>query len=109
MRGVWIALLASDGGDVDDPAEAALEHLGDCSAAGQVWSNQIDLDHAAPDVGCKLPQLPVPARDAGVVDQDVEASMLGDDGARRLVHSRLIGQVQGLGRDTSQLAELRGG
>ena len=78
VRRVRVAFLAGDRRDVDDPAVAARDHVRDDRAAGEEGAGQVDVDDPAPDVGIELPGRPVAAGDAGVVDEDVDASVARD-------------------------------
>jgi hypothetical protein len=69
--------LADDRGDVDDPARSALDHVRQHRLRHKERARQVDRDHLVPILVGHL-QHGLVNRDAGVVDQDIEAAVLLD-------------------------------
>src|SRR3712207_2191762 len=98
------AHLADDRGDHHDPPGAALQHVPERGLGQVEGARQVDVDDPAPVVVGHLQHGAV-GGDAGVVDQDVEATVLLDDlgdgapavvgvGDVALVHGEaLVGEV----------------
>ena len=72
-----VALLADHRRDAHDPPGAAFEHLRQRGLTEEERAREVDLEHAMPVVVGHL-QHRVIAGDPGVVDEDVEASVLLD-------------------------------
>ncbi len=72
-----LAHLAEDAGDVDDASPALLEHRAHDLLGAHISGSEISLQHRIP-VGTLHPHDQLVARDAGVVDQDVDLAELGD-------------------------------
>ena len=107
VRGVRVAFLAGDRGDVDDPAVAARDHVRDHGAAGEEAAGQVDVDDAPPDVGIELPGQAVAAGDAGVVDQDVDPSVVRRGRVRGGFDRRRVGQFDVPYRDRPEVPTAR--
>src|SRR5690606_8224282 len=87
VRGVRVALLAGDRGDVDDAAVAVGDQVRHHRPAAQEGAGQVDVDNAAPLLGAQLPDLGVVAGNAGIVDQDVDLA----EGRQGRLHGGLDG------------------
>ena len=72
MRGVRIAFLAGDRGDVDDAAVTFLEHRGHDRLAADEGAVEVDTQHLAPFLQVGLPHRLVDPGDPGIVDQDID-------------------------------------
>src|ERR1700731_447779 len=72
MRGIGIAFLAGNRGDVDDAAVFLLDHRGHDRLAADEGAVEIDAQHLAPFLEVGLPHRLVDAGDAGIVDEDVD-------------------------------------
>ena len=72
MRGVGVAFLAGDGGDVDDAAVLLLQHRRHHRLAADEGPVEIDAQHLAPFLEVGFPHRLVDAGDAGIVDEDVD-------------------------------------
>ena len=75
VRCVRVALLAGHGCDVDDASIAIREHFRHDGVTDKERRDQVDVDHLAPDGRLQLPRLGIAARDAGIVDEDVDPTM----------------------------------
>ena len=99
MRGVRVAFLAGDRGDVDDAAVFLLQHRGHHRLAADEGTVEIDAQHLAPFLEVGFPHRLVDAGDAGIVDEDVDLA----ERLQRLVAGLLdggeIGNVDLEGRD----------
>src|SRR5258708_27281324 len=87
MRGVRIAFLAGDRGDVDDAAVFLREHRRHHGLAADEGPVEIDAQYLAPFVEVGLPYRLVNAGDAGIVDQNVDLT----ERLQRFVAGRLDG------------------
>ena len=72
MRGVGVAFLAGDRGDVDDAAVFLFEHRRHHRLAADEGPVEIDAQHLAPFLEVGFPHRLVDAGDAGIVDEDVD-------------------------------------
>ena len=72
-------------------------HLGDDRATAVEDAHQIHVDDAAPLVDRIFPQRMVGAGDAGVADQDVDATELAHSGCCRALDLGRVGDVDGDG------------
>ncbi len=81
MRGVRIAFLAGDRGDVHDAPVLLLEHRGHDRLADDEGAVEVDAQHLVPLGEVGLPHRLVDAGDAGIVDEDVD---LAEGGERRI-------------------------
>ena len=89
MRGVGIAFLAGDGGDVDDAPVVLLDHQrGNRLAETDERTVEIDAQHLAPLLEVSLPDRLVDAGDAGIVDENVDLA----EGFQRFVACFLNGR-----------------
>jgi hypothetical protein len=79
--------------DVDDHAAAGGEHVAGGGLGAQERPGEVDRERARPDLGRELLRGPDRA-DAGVVDEDVEAAVLGD---RRVEQRRHLPGVADVG------------
>ena len=99
MRGVGVAFLAGDRGDVDDAAVFLREHRRHHRLAADEGAVEIDAQHLAPFVEVGFPHRLVDAGDAGIVDEDVDLA----ERLQRLVAGLLdrgeVGDVDLEGRD----------
>ena len=102
MRGIGIAVLARDRGDVDDAAIAVLQHFRHDRAASQIRTDEIDINDAPPDIRLQLPELAVAAGDAGVVDEDVDLAVPRDGGLRGGAHRSIIGEFDDIAGNRAQ-------
>ena len=73
-----LSSLAIDAADIDDAAELAITHALERQLAHVEAGPEIGIDHRIPHVAAH-PQQRAVAGDAGVVDQNLDRTMLGDD------------------------------
>jgi hypothetical protein len=73
VGGIRVALLAGDGGDVDDATVAPGQQARDDRLAAQEDAGQVDVDDLTHSSTVSSQARLVGPGDAGVVDQDVEA------------------------------------
>src|SRR6266851_8771477 len=84
MRGVGIAFLASDRGDVDDAAVVPFHHVMHDRLAADEGSVEIDAQDLAPFLEVGFPYRLVDPGDAGVVDENVDLAEGLERGVARL-------------------------
>ena len=72
MRGVGVALLAGDRGDVDDAAVVLLDHRRHDGLAADEGPVEIDAQYFAPFLEVSVPYRLVDAGDPGIVDENVD-------------------------------------
>ena len=84
VGGVGVAFLAGDRGDVDDAPVVLRDHAGHDRARADEGAVEVDAHHLAPFLDLGLPGLGVDAGDAGVVDEDIDASEALDGGVAGL-------------------------
>src|SRR5882724_78673 len=102
-----VALLAGDGDDVDDPPALPGSHQLHRRAADEEHAGEIDGDDLLPVLVGQLPRRKRAARDAGVVDDDVEPALPVVRGGYGAVHVR---RARDVGHDRPRLgAETLGG
>src|SRR6267154_2821616 len=75
---VRVAFLPGDRGDVDDATVLALHHVRGERAAAQELAGEVDAQHALPFLDWIVDGGQVQARDAGVVDEDVDLAEVGE-------------------------------
>jgi len=85
MRGVGIALLAGDRGDVDDAAVALGNHHGRDGLAADEGAVEIDAQYLAPFLEVGVPHRLVDAGNAGIVDENVDLAQRRQRGVARLL------------------------
>src|SRR4030081_475453 len=93
MRGVGIALLAGDRGDVDDTAVILLDHARYDRLAADEGPVEIDAQHLAPFLEVGLPYRLVDSGDAGIVDENVDLAERFERGVSRLLNRGKIRHV----------------
>src|SRR6202023_615588 len=93
MRGVWVALLAGDRGDVDDAAVFPGEHRRHDRLAADEGAVEIDAQHLAPLIEIGLPYRLVDAGDAGIVDENIDLAERLQRGISRLFNRGEIRHV----------------
>jgi hypothetical protein len=101
-----LALLAVDRADVDDAAECALAHPFDHVAAHVEHRAEVRVDHFPPLLGAHAMQCRV-ARDAGVVDQDLDRPQIGFDAAHAGRAGLEVGNIPPVRCDRALARELR--
>ena len=74
MRGIGVAFLAGDRGDVDDAPVVLRDHQRHHGARADERPVEIDAHHLAPFLHVRLPGLGIGSGDAGIVDEDVDAA-----------------------------------
>ena len=104
MRGVGVAFLAGDGGDVDDAAVFLLEHRRHHRLAADERPVEIDAQHLAPFVEVGFPHRLVDAGDAGIVDEDVDLAERLQRVVAGLLDRGEIGNVDLEGRDGAPIS-----
>ena len=82
--------MAEDGGDVDYPAVAGLEHLAAEVAGAAHDAEDVGVDGVDPVLLGEIVQRLALAA-AGVVDENVDLAVLGHDGLDRIGH--ILGQA----------------
>ena len=95
-----LASFADDGRDVDDAAPAGFEHglhagLGYEEGAGEVGGEDVVPVFALHAEGKGV------AGDAGVVDEDIDAAEVGDDGAGAVLDGVFAGDIERVGAGAS--------
>ena len=93
MRGVRVAFLAGDGGDVDDAAVFLFQHRRHDGLAADEGTIEIDAQHLAPLLKVRFPHRLVDAGNAGIVDEDVDLAERLQRLIAGLFHRGEIGDV----------------
>lgn len=91
--GIGVALLAGDGGGIDDAAIAAAHHAGNHRLAAMEHAVQIDIEDALPFLDGIVGDGGVHAGNAGVADQDVDAAQRRDGLLLGFGHRVIVGHV----------------
>src|SRR5260370_25959471 len=84
LRGAGGAFLAGDRGDVDDAAVILPDHVRHDRLAADERSVEIDAQDLAPLIELGFPYRPVDARNAGIVDENVDLAERLERGISRL-------------------------
>src|SRR3984893_17968795 len=93
MRGVGVAFLAGDRGDVDDAAVILFDHRRHDRLAADEGSVEIDAQYLAPFLEVGFPYRLVDAGDAGIVDEYVDPAERGQRGVARFFNRGEIRHV----------------
>src|SRR5580693_6418895 len=93
MRGVGVAFLAGDRGDVDDAAVFLGEHRRHDRLAADEGAVEIDAQHLAPLLEIGLPYRLVDAGDTGIVDEDIDLAERLQRVVAGLFHRGQVGHV----------------
>lgn len=88
--------FAGDGADVDDHAVAAFAHAGDGELGEVEGGEEVELEHVADGFVVGLPGGLIEA-DAGVVDEDIDAAVVGEGGFDEVAAKIRVGEVAGDG------------
>ena len=107
VRSRGIPLLASDRGHVHDAPPAGLEHARHKRAAAEEHAVQIDVHHVAPLFRRAFPEHFVDARDAGIIDEDIDMAVPAKRLASRCVDRVRLGQLNRVTGDFAKPVELR--
>src|SRR5712675_42670 len=99
MRGVGVAFLAGDRGDVDDAAVILPDHVRDDRLAADERPVEIDAQDLAPLIELGLPYRPVDAGNAGIVDENVDLAERLERRIPRLFDRGEIGDIDLESRD----------
>src|ERR1041385_4874912 len=93
VGGIGIALLAGNGGDIDDPPVTARHHAGNDLAATEEDGGQIHIDDLAPLFRRHFPGFFGDAGNAGIVDQNVDGAEAGEGGGGGGFDGSGVGEV----------------
>src|SRR6202035_2878544 len=93
MRGVGVAFLAGDRGDVDDAAVFLLDHRWHDRLAADEGPVEIDAQDLAPFLEVGFPYRLVDSGDAGIVDENVDLAECSERRVSSLFNGGKIGHV----------------